>query len=330
MRKSHIHRRTLFRLGTVALLLVFLMALAMFLMKLWEMKRGRFPEETIATTTLKYEGAEYTLKKNIETFLVMGLDKLDGTVTNDSYNNDQQADFLLLVIFDKDAKTSTALQINRDTMAKMDVLGVAGQKVNTVTKQIALSHTYGNGKEVSCRNTAEAVSGVLRGMKVNHYISVTMDAVPLYNDLLGGVEVTVNDDFTGIDETLVKGKKVKLMGQQAMTYVRTRYGLEDSSNSTRMVRQRQYVDALYEATKNRIESDESFVVDASLKLADYIVSDRSVTQLQELMRKLTEYEYKGIVSLKGESKKGERYMEFYPDEDALTETLVELFYQPVK
>mgnify|MGYP000585160404 FL=1 len=68
-----------------------------------------------------------------------------------------------------------------------------------------------------------------------------MDAVPILNDLLGGVEVTVLDDFSGIDDTLIKGETVTLHGDHALTYVRERYGLEDSSNSTRMVRQRQYM-----------------------------------------------------------------------------------------
>ena len=36
-----------------------------------------------------------------------------------------------------------------------------------------------------------------------------------------------------------------LQGEQALRYVRTRYGLEDSTNSTRMARQQQYINALY-------------------------------------------------------------------------------------
>ena len=161
--------------------------------------------------------------------------------------------------------------------------------INTVTKQIALSHTYGNGKEISCRNTADSVSELLYGMQIDHFISLTMDSVGIYNDLVGGVEVTVLDDFKGIDDTLIKGEKVLLKSKHALNYVRTRYGLDDSSNNNRMNRQQQYVNALFEKSKKITEKNDEFIIDASLKMADYIVSDRSVTQLQELAKKIVDY-----------------------------------------
>ena len=50
-------------------------------------------------------------KKNIETFLVLGLDKFEGQVQSSSYNNDQQADFLMLFVFDNDKKEYSAIVI---------------------------------------------------------------------------------------------------------------------------------------------------------------------------------------------------------------------------
>ena len=155
-----------------------------------------------------------------------------------------------------------------------------------------------------------------------------MNSVSTFNDLVGGVEVTVLDDFTGIDDTLIKGETVTLNGQQALHYVRSRYGLEDSSNSTRMKRQRQYLSALYEKTQQCMESNDDFIVDATLKMSNYIISDRSVTQLQELARKFMAYEFVEISTIEGESKLGEQYVEFYPDADSIDKLVIELFYQP--
>ena len=121
------------------------------------------------------------LKSDVETFLVMGLDKASGTASSDSYNNDKQADFLMLLVFDNATKKCSAIHINRDTMAEVDILGVAGEKIDTVKKQIALAHTYGNGKNVSCQNTADAVSRLLHDVKVNHYISLALDSVAIFN-----------------------------------------------------------------------------------------------------------------------------------------------------
>ncbi|MGN0549553.1 MAG: LCP family protein [Acutalibacteraceae bacterium] len=297
------------------------------LLELWEKRQGNFPEQEPQDAAIEYNGVEYVKNENVESFLIMGLDKFEDAIDNESYNNNQQADFLMLLVFDNEEKKCTALHLNRDTMVDMNILGVAGQKVGTVNKQLALAHTYGNGKDVSCRNTADAVSGLLNEVKVNHYLSITMDAVPVLNDLLGGVEVTVLDDFTGIDDTLKKGETVTLHGEHALTYVRTRYGLEDSSNSTRMVRQKQYLNAIYDKAMLRIEEDDEFVVEASVKLADYIVSDRSVNQLQELAKKLSQYELTEIDSIEGDSAVKDGLMEFYPDADSVNEIVFDLFYK---
>jgi LCP family protein required for cell wall assembly len=328
MGRTNRDKKFLIRGITIFLVVVFLVSALMMFLEIWESKQGKFPESNVLEDTLSYNGSEYVQKKSVETFLVMGLDKYDGESTVDSYNNDKCADFIMLFVFDNDAKKFSTIHINRDTMASINVLGVAGNKVDTVTMQITLAHTYGNGKDVSCRNTAESVSGLLMGMKVNHYLSVTMDSVSVLNNLVGGVEVTVLDDFSDVDESLIKGSTVTLTGEQALMYVRSRSNLDDSTNVARMERQKQYINAFYQKFKSCMENDEQFIVDASMKVADYIISDRSITQLQEITKKINEYEYCGIVEIEGESKKGENYMEFYPDDESIKKLVVDLFYMP--
>ena len=329
MRITENRRKKIFKYAAIVFLIVFLLAAALLILEFWEKQRSGFPEAETEDPTVVYNGTEYVPREDIETFLVIGLDKFEDAIDgDDTFINDQQADFLMLFVFDNAAQKCTAIQINRDTMAKVNVLGVAGNKVDTVTKQIALSHTYGNGRDLSCRNTADAVSGLLMGIRVNHYISFTMDSVVTLNDLAGGVEVTVLDDFTGVDDTLVKGEAVTLFGEHALTYVRARQGVGDGSNVARMKRQQQYTGALYHKTQRCIEEDDEFIVRATLEMADYIVSDRSVTQLQEIVRKFTEYDFVEIEGIDGESKVGEKYMEFYPDEDAVKDIVIRLFYKP--
>lgn len=328
MRKSNVHIPSYLKIGVIVIVLLSLVTVGFLLLQEWEADRGRFPEYDFGNPTVTYEGKEYVLKENIETFLVLGLDKFEGDSHDDSYKNDKQADFLMLFVFDNDAKRCTAIHINRDTMTDVNVLGVAGNKIDTLTKQVALAHTYGNGRDVSCRNTANAVSSSLMGIKISHYMSVTMDAVPVLNDLVGGVEVTVLDDFSGIDDTLVKGETVKLMGAQALTYVRTRKGLEDSSNSTRMKRQQQYIDALHEAIIGCMNEDAGFAAEISLEMSGYTVSDRSVTQLQALTEKFDEYEFMGIKQPEGENVIGSEFMEFYPEKESVARIIIDLFYRP--
>lgn len=316
----------------LVLVCVLVLCLALLAISIWEQQQGFTGEESTtdasSSTGAMLDGVEYELNENIETILVMGLDKYEGDIDTSSYNNDQQADFLMLFILDNQNKTCKALHINRDTMTEMNVLGVAGQEIGTITQQLALSHTYGNGQNVSCRNTVKAVSKLLDGIDITHYVSVTMDAVPVYNDLVGGVIIEVLDDFTGIDDTLVKGETVTLMGDKALVYVRSRYGMEDSTNNHRMIRQRQYLEELYEITREKVAEDEGFVLTAWDEMAQYTVSDCYEQDLQLIYEKISEYEYLGMEEIEGESVVGERFMEFYPDEAKLKELVIKLFYTP--
>ncbi|MBE6761263.1 MAG: hypothetical protein E7551_03160 [Ruminococcaceae bacterium] len=327
MGKSKRDRSKYFKYAALVFVIIFFISGALLLLRIWDKQQGEFPVYESEEIAIEFGGKEYVLKENIESFLVIGLDKKADFVSSDSYINDQSADFLMLFVFDNTSKKFSAIQINRDTMTDVNILGVNGNKIDSTVKQIALAHTYGNGKEVSCRNTMDAVSGLLLDSKVNHYISFALDSVLVFNDLVGGVELTVLDDFTGVDDTLQKGQTVTLTNEQALKYVQSRKGLEEDDNLSRMERQKQFVNALYNKTLQAVKKDENFTVDASLKLAEYIVSDRSVTQLREFANKFTEYEFLGICDINGESKKGEEFMEFYADIDSVTELVVETFYK---
>lgn len=311
----------------IVLIVVFVLSAALLLLHIWEQKQGSAVVSDSMGSTIEYNGKDYVIKDSVETLLILGLDKFEGSVTESSYNNDRQADFIMLLVVDNESESYKMVHINRDTMAEVNILGVNGQKVDSVTKQLALAHTYGNGKKVSCRNVADSVSKLLMDINVNHYASLTMDAVPVMTDLVSGVEVQVLDDFSGIDDTLIKGEKVTLIGEHALNYVRTRYGLEDSSNENRMKRQRQYLNALFEKTKAYAQNDENFIAEATYKMSDFLVSNRSATKLQEVFEKITSYKYEGIIEIEGELKKGEEFMEFYPDETSVKEIVIDLFYK---
>ena len=107
-----------------------------------------------------YNGTAYARREDLETVLLLGVDKFEGE-TPEGYLNNQQADFLLLLVMDKQHETCTPIQLNRDTMTQIQILGVTGEPAGTFTGQLALAHTYGRGEADSCENTALAVSNLL-------------------------------------------------------------------------------------------------------------------------------------------------------------------------
>jgi LCP family protein required for cell wall assembly len=233
-------------------------------------------------------------------------------------------------VMDKQNETCTPIQLNRDTMTQIQILGVTGEPAGTFTGQLALAHTYGSGEEDSCENTVLAVSNLLYGMEIDHYVSLTMDGVALLNDLVGGVTVEVLDDFSGIDDSLVQGETVTLQGQQALTYVRSRGGLEDSSNLRRMERQRQYLSALQQQLKAAVQQEDGFTLDALLQLNEYMVSDCTVNQLSDLGDSLAAYQVSDILTTPGDAQEGEEFMEFTVGEAALQQLVMDVFYEPVE
>lgn len=272
------------------------------------------------------DGLYYIPNDHLEVILLIGVDKFESQEQEESYNNNQQADFLMLLLMDRETKSYTVLHLNRDTMTEIPVLGVRGEKAGTITGQLALAHTYGSGGLDSCRNTAEAVSNLLYGVEIDHYIAVTMDAVAKINDLVGGVTVTVLNDMTSVSPSLSEGATVTLTGDLALAYVRTRYGLEDSSNLQRMERQRQYLSELRKCISEKSMSDDTFFMEMLEAVSAYLTSDCTANQLSLLYDRLSVYKDGGFHSMEGEAIVGEEFMEFYPDQEALKRMVVKLFY----
>ena len=324
-------KRNYLKFVVIGLVVVIFITAALMLLQAWEKGWGIFGGPEIEDGVVVYQGQEYVHKDGIETFLVLGLDKYEGEDASDSHGTGVQADFLMLFAFDNNTKQCTAIHINRDTMTKVNKLSVGGTTVvESYTKQIALAYNYVNdtNDKIRCRNTKDSVEHLLQGAKVNHYLSLTMDFVPAMADLVGGIEVTVLDDFTGIDDTLVKGQTVTLTGERALTYVRTRYGLEDSTNSTRMARQQQFINVLHDKVVARAEAEDAFLLELIQTMDKYVAYDSSDQKMQQFAQKFEEYEFLGIREIAGESRMGTEFVEFYPDEDSVWETVIDLFYVP--
>lgn len=277
-----------------------------------------------------YNDQWYVKKAGLETILLMGVDKYKDDDDWDSYINPQQCDFIMAIILDHNNKTYTPLHINRDTMTNINILDVNGQLSGSMKAQIALSHTFGTGGADSCQNTVDAVSQLLSGEAIAHYISVTMDAIPIVNDAVGGVKVTVMDDFSNIRSDFIQGEEITLIGEQALAYVRVRKGLqdEDDTNLHRMERQRQYMSALKSTFESKIDDNPGLVLSVLMGISDYMVSDCDIYDLSDIANNALEYEAQEIRYLKGEAVLGERFVEFYYDEDALNQLILELYYEP--
>ena len=111
-----------------------------------------------------------------------------------------------------------------------------------------------------------------------------------------------------------------------MRFVRARGGLEDSSNTSRMERQKQYLDALYSQMMAKSKEDDTLSSDVILDLTKYMSTNCSSGELERMMDAIEIIDRAESYSLTGEYKIGE-HAEFYPNEDSVKEILVRLFYK---
>ena len=277
--------------------------------------------------TIRVGDREFAAKENIETVLVIGVDSPDAQEAVDSYMNTKQADFNLLIVIDHTNKSYTSLALNRDTMTKIPALGVDGVLSYWKDGQLALAHTYGTGREDSCINQVWAVSELLFGEKIDHYISLSMPAIGFANDAVGGVTVTIEDDFSKVDKTLKQGETIKLKGKQAENYVRQRKNMGEQTNINRMKRQKTYMSEWKKLAIEKLKGESTFFFKLLGMVSDYMVSDMSANKLSELSNTLSTYTDNGIVETKGEVKQGKEFMEYYVDEDDLREIILNLYYE---
>ncbi len=286
-------------------------------------------EEEGAVPFLFYGGRKYVYNTELSTLLILGID--DPVLGEEvvTLRNSSQSDFLLLAVFDPADETCIFLQLDRNTMCDVPYQDSFGKPMGYHYEQLALAHTYGNGLAPSCENTVHTVSRLLYGITIDNYLSLTMDAIPVLNDLVGGVTVTVEDDFTGIDDTLVKGETVTLTADNVENYVRSRMRMvDDDSNEARMRRQRTYMTGLFSAMSAAMKRDPSFALDAFGALEKSMVTDCTVDQLSAYVDRFDGYSVGGIFTLEGETRMGEVYQEFYVDEEALKKLVMDVFYTP--
>ena len=272
-----------------------------------------------------HNGQVYEYNKELETLLFLGVDKRESELTEHLPGRGGQADCILVFIMDPSDQTIRTLQISRDTIVDIDVYDISGEKFTTEPGQITLQYAYGDGKQKSCWLMEQAVSKLLYGVEIDGYFAMNLEGFSVATDLVGGVTLTVPEDYTAIDPAFEQGATVEMDGELARKYVQTRDITVLGSNDGRMERQAQYLEALAQKMTQG-GGNVVFYTKMFNDLQDYIVTDMSADQLAEM----SDYEFTGTVKAPGETRAGEEHDEYYVDEEALYELILELFYVPVQ
>lgn len=275
---------------------------------------------------ITYKGKDYIYNQNLSVYYLMGIDKDEKVEKAPDYLSGGQSDANFLLVADKTTKQLSVFAINRNAMTEVEIYGITGDYLGTETRQLTIQHAYGDGMKLSCNLSVEAVEKLFYNIPISGYMAINMGAIPAINDAAGGVEVTV---LPGT-ENLTEGETVTLNGEQAYWYVRYRDCGEFDSASMRLERQEQYVSAYLQ----KLKEDSSVNVGAAMSLyqaiKDYLVTD---VDFEKLVTELLQYDYnpERMYSVPGETKMSDstEFEEFYVDEDAFYDLIIQVFYTEV-
>ena len=281
---------------------------------------------------VKYQDSIYAYNEEILTFLVMGIDKENDVEEVAEGTDGGQADALFLVALNPKDESIKVVGINRNTMTDVDIYDSDGEYTSTVKAQLAIQHGFGDGMEESCEYQKKAVENLFYQLPIHGYAAVNMSAVSTINDAVGGVDVTVSEDMGGFNEYFVEGETLHLSGENAFWYVKYRDTDVFASADMRLDRQKQYLNGFIKAAKQAVHDNRSAVIDLYQAVKPQMVTDVSLDEAAYLAPILADYAYDedAFYTLQGETVMGEQYEEFYPDEDAMFEMILDVFYEKVQ
>jgi len=275
--------------------------------------------------TIVRDGVAYYPRQDITVVMVLGIDQFGPMQDSGSYKNNGASDMVMLLIFDETAKEYSVMQLNRDTMLEMTVLGIRGENAGTDFGQLALAHTYGSGLEDSSENVKNTLMNFIHGLSIDYYVTMNMDAIPIMNDAVGGVTVTVTDDFSEVNPSITMGE-VTLRGDQVIDFVRTRKNVGDQKNVTRMERQKEYMESFLSTLKEASQENVNLAISLYDQVSPYIVTDCSAETLSGMMKRYVDFTFKEVITPEGENRISDGYYEFYVDEEKMDELIVDVFY----
>ena len=288
-------------------------------------------DDRINAGRVEYQGVDYRPKRRITSILLMGVDQESGESERErGFRNGGQADFLLLLVLDDNAKTVFPILLNRDTMTDITALTSFGVELGSWSAQLCLAHSFGDGREQSCVFTQKAVSGLLMDCRVDHYCAMFLNGISVLNDMLGGVEVYLEDDFSIYDPDMISGTTVVLQGKQAEVFLRNRYGIGSQDNVSRMGRQKQYLENAKQSLEAKSNDNPAYVETLFNALEPFIVTDMGRGRSINLLDQARTYQWLPLRELTGEYAIGENgYVEFHADDSSIREIVIEAFYMPL-
>lgn len=278
-------------------------------------------------------GKKYRYNEDIINILCLGIDQTTEEMEEQTRvsGGSGQADAIVLVTIDPKEQTMKMTAIPRDTITEIETYDASGNSVGKSKNHLALAYAYGDGGKKSGELSVEAVSNLMYQLPIHGYAAIRMDAVEKLNDSVGGVTVTIPEEMQINGITFEAGQSVALTGSQALSYVRTRDIDAEGANLQRMERQKGYAVSFIQSAKQALKKNPALAAELYQEITADMVTSIGLDEAVYLASMLPQISFSAddIQTVQGTIKQGKKYEEYYADEDALQDLILDTFYREV-
>lgn len=282
-----------------------------------------------------YQGKEYRYRDGIINILCLGIDKqvpLDQI--EEGRGNIGMSDTILLASLDTKKDEVKVIAIPRDTMVEVQTTTEDGKLSSKEKMQICYQYAYGKSVKQSNELTVDTVSQLLYDVPIQRYCTLNIEALPILNDAIGGVDVEIREDVEEWEPRLIYGATMHLDGELALRFVKVRNKSRPDGATLRTQRQKQYAIAFVKKAKSVIAKDPTIPVTIfqELQKDGNMSTDITLEDIAYLIPEVMDISFPddAIQVIPGESKLGEDGLaEYHRDVDALKELVINTFYEEV-
>ncbi len=178
-----------------------------------------------------------------------------------------------------------------------------------------LGEEYEKGKELT--------------LDASNYTAANLSSITEFQNLVGELTVTVPvPDLADLGEEYEKGKELTLDASNVEVFLRSRDTETAYSNSSRMERQRVYVEAYVAKLKQQLEEDFQQMVEKILALSQKVATNVSLDEISPFSEMFLTYSFseENYHVVPGTNQEGMFHDEYIVDEEALQTLLLDTFY----
>lgn len=289
-----------------------------------------------------YEGKVYEYNENTINILLLGIDQ-SGRLSGETDLSDWsagQADTIFLVSLNQGQKSVSIIGIPRNSMVSVDIYNEEKECIDTIYNQICLQYGYAGGGELGLVKMKDCVSELMYQLPIHGVCAISFNAISIMTDMLDGIEVTIPDDMTELNTSYSQGARVTLTGKNVVNYLRYRNYNQLGSPTTRLTRQKDFMQAAISKGIAKLKSNPMFVSDVYQAIVPYMNTDITLDRAVYLGAEAIDYRITAdsFYQLTGEDKQvdfttktgnQDFYDDYYLDDDALQKIIMEVFYHEV-